>query len=126
MKSFFTAIVIAAVIIVGSVFYTRELNEISENMMEHNNQIMNMIHNDDFESAVGQVQELTKYVEEKKISLSMIIDHSTLDKIESNLSELAGYVEGYAKTDALAKSRVLDILFEYLPKNYKLRLENIL
>ena len=122
MKSFFTAIVIAAVIIVGSVFYTRELNEISENMMEHNNQIMNMIHNDDFESAVGQVQD----VEEKKISLSMIIDHSTLDKIESNLSELAGYVEGYAKTDALAKSRVLDILFEYLPKNYKLRLENIL
>lgn len=126
MKSFIAAIVIALVIVAGSSLYTRQLDGISENMTEYNNEIMNLIHNDDFEGAVGQVYELTRYLDEKKISLSMIMDHSTLDKIESNLSELTGYVEGNNKTDALAKARVLDVLFTYLPKNYKVKLENIL
>ena len=126
MKSFITALVIAAVIFIGSMFYNRELDSLSETMLDYNNQIMNMLHNEDYPGAAGQVQALTDYVETKKIPLSMIIDHATLDKIENSLAELAGYVEGRAKTDALAKSRTLDVLFQYIPKNYKLRLENIL
>ena len=53
-------------------------------------------------------------------------NHAELDNIEMNLAELKRYTEGEAHTDAISKSSVLDFLFAHLPKNYKLRLENIL
>ena len=48
------------------------------------------------------------------------------DKIEMNISEVEGYINGEEQTDAVSHCRVLGFLFEHLPKNYKFKLENIL
>ena len=48
------------------------------------------------------------------------------DKIEMNISEVEGYINGGEQTDAVSHCRVLGFLFEHLPKNYKFKLENIL
>ena len=53
-------------------------------------------------------------------------NHEDFDKIEMNISEVEGYINGGEQTDAVSHCRVLGFLFEHLPKNYKFKLENIL
>ena len=55
-----------------------------------------------------------------------IIPTRDFDKIEMNISEVEGYINGGEQTDAVSHCRVLGFLFEHLPKNYKFKLENIL
>ena len=126
MKSFITALVIAAVMVAGSIFYSAHLDDLSKEMAKDNEEITRLINEEDYEKAREKVQELSDFVDEKKIALATTMDHADLDKIEINLSELHGYVEGEMKTDSLARCKVLDVLFNHLPKNYKLKLENIL
>ena len=126
MKSLIAAFLIAAAMIGGGVVYTQKLDEISKEALSYSQLIAQSLQQDDFSAAMTGVEALEQYVEEKKILMSMILDHTTLDKIESNLAELSGFVEGRMKTDAQAKGNVLEILFKHLPKNYKIRLENIL
>ena len=126
MKSFVTALVITAAIVAGSLFYSMHIDDLSQEMEKSNQEIMELLHAGDFEQAEERVQALSDFVDEKKIALATTMDHSELDRIEMNLSELRGYVEGGMKTDALARCEVLDVLFRHLPKNYKLKLENIL
>ena len=52
-------------------------------------------------------------------------NHQEIDNIEMSLAELKRYIEGHQKYDALAKSQVLDFLFHHLPKNSRLKTENI-
>ena len=69
---------------------------------------------------------MADYVDEKKLSLAIIMDHTDLDKIEMGIAELKGYIEGEIKTDALAKCNSLDVMIRHMPKNYKLKIENVL
>lgn len=126
MKTFILAIGIALGIVMGSASYTREMDNISGQMADWSGQIIEAVQEDDFDGAAEKTQKLVSFVEDKKVLLSMVMDHTVLEKIESNLAELSGYVDGKMQTDALAKGRVLEVLFTRLPKNYKLRMENIL
>lgn len=126
MKSFILALVITVAMVGGSMLYTRELDSISEEALGYNTRIQATIAEDDFDGAKESVNALEQYVTEKRIPLSMILDHTTLDKIESSIAELSGFVAGEMKTDALAQNNVLEVLFRHLPQNYKVRLENIL
>lgn len=126
MKSFIVSLIIGALVIFGSIFYTDRIEMVSEKLVEDNAEIINCLKKEDFETAGKLTADMSDYVNKKKLSLAIIMDHSDLDKIEMGIAELEGYIEGEIKTDALAKCSMIDVMVRHMPKNYKLKLENIL
>ena len=49
-----------------------------------------------------------------------------IDKIELYLDELSEFIGNTTRPDALARCKSLRTLFDNLPKNYRIRAENIL
>lgn len=82
--------------------------------------------NGDYESAGDEIEKLVQYLDENRTVLAATGNHEDFDKIEMNISEVEGYINGGEQTDAVSHCRVLGFLFEHLPKNYKFKLENIL
>lgn len=126
MKSFIASLIIAVIIVSGTVFYTHRIELVSEKLAEDNQKIISLIEKDDFDSASEFTKDMADYVDKKKIALAIIMDHSDLDKIETSIAELQGYIEGKVKTDSVAKCNTLDVMIRHMPKNYKLKIENIL
>ena len=126
MKSFITSLVIAAFIIAGSIAYGMHIDKISSELLTINTRLTDEVEADDFAGARETADEVQEYFNKKRAMLGATDNHETLDKIEINLQELFSYVEGGQKTDALSRCRVLGYLYEHLPRNYKLRFENIL
>lgn len=126
MKSFFTALIIALVIAAGTFFYTHNIEVISEKLLADNRRIITCIKDNEYEEAYELTKNMDEYMNETKISLAVIMDHSDLDKIESGIAELESYILSEIKSDALAKCNALDVLIRHMPKNYKLKIENVL
>lgn len=126
MKSVVISLVIAVIIVGGSLLYTNHLEKVSEDFSAINENISRLLETEEYSSASSQIEHLISYLDRKRPMLAATGNHEELDKIEMNLSELAEYAKGEKQTDALSSCRVLGFLFEHLPKNYKLKLENIL
>lgn len=126
MKSVVISIAIACVIVTGSLFYTRGLEKVSEELLEMNERVSEYIEAEDYFNADAEIDRLTSYLNSRRAVFDATGNHEEMDKIEMNLYELTEYSRGQKKTDALSRSRVLGFLFEHLPLNYKLKFENIL
>lgn len=126
MKSVVVSVIIAIIVIAGSLFYTSSLEKVSEELIEINKQVSERIEAEDYSGANSEIERLSGYLDSRRAVLDAIGNHEEMDNIEMNLSELEEYTKGEKKTDALSRCRVLDFLFEHLPLNYKLKLENIL
>ena len=116
MKGVIASAVIAAVIVAGRVAYTNHIDKVSRELGEINDRVMAFLYDGDYESAG----------DENRTVLAATGNHEDFDKIEMNISEVEGYINGGEQTDAVSHCRVLGFLFEHLPKNYKFKLENIL
>lgn len=126
MKSFIAAMIITLIMVGGSMFYTSHLSKLSQQLTEESSAAEQCLYGDDFEKATEHIDKIVECVDKKKLTLSATLDHSELDRIESTLSELRTYTACQNKTDALAKAGALKLYLEHLPKNYKLKIENIL
>lgn len=126
MKSVIISIAIAALIVAGSLFYTKNLDKVSEELRGINGKISEYIEGGDYFAADAEIDRLVSRFNSRRAVLDMIGDHEETDKIEINLYELTEYSRGQKQTDALSRCRVLDFLFEHLPQNYRLKFENIL
>lgn len=126
MKSVVISIIIAVVMISGSLFYTHSLEKVSDELTEINTQVQKYLEADDFSGADSEIEHLKSYLDSRRAVLDATGNHEEIDKIEMNLSELSEYTKGEKKTDALSRCHVLHFLFEHLPLNYKLKPENIL
>lgn len=126
MKGVVISAVIAVLLVVGSMAYTRHIESVSQELGEINDAIIAALKQEDYEYAAEGVKELKEYLDSHRAILEATGNHEELDKLEMNISELSEYVGGGEQTDALSNCRVLDFMFEHLPKNYELRWENIL
>ncbi len=126
MKSLIIAILIATVIIFGGIYATDKLGDISSYLLDLCEQTSDAVKNDDFQVAGELIGEMEGCVEENYIMFATSIDHNEIDKIEMNIKQMQVYIEQEQKADALAYGNVLIGLFEHLPKDYRLKLENIL
>lgn len=126
MKSFLAALSLALVIIICGCFSLGHLEKISDELTEENNRVISALESDDFASADTSISRLYEYIEQYEPFFAAIGNHEEIDNIEMNLAELKAYSAGRMKYDALAKSRSLDFLFGHLPKNSRIRIENIL
>ncbi len=125
MKSFIAAIVLFGVLVAGGICFVESVDDISAQMLSQNSKITYLIENERFGEAKPLVKKLSDYIEQKRAVILTTMDHSYVDTIELYICELEKYVEYHAKNDALAKSNVLSKLFKNLPRNYKLKWENI-
>lgn len=125
MKSFIAALVLFAVLVAGGIFFVEYIDDISEQMLAQNTEITSLIENERFSEAKPLVKKLSEFIEQKRAIILTTMDHSYVDTIELYICELEKYVEYRGKSDALAKSNVLNKLFKNLPRNYKLKWENI-
>lgn len=126
MKSLIIAIAISVFLFGGSIICTSRLDKLSHLLINENEKSINYLNDKNFEKALDHMQIISESIDEKKNLLAMALDHTELDRIEGALSEMKAYAENDDKTNALAKASALNIYLEHLPKNYKLKLENIL
>ena len=126
MRSLIVAIVIGTLTVMGSVSYSKHLDRISSEMMEKNREIETEILKDNYRGAAEKTKELSKYVRKKRTVLDAVGNHQELDEIERNLSELVAFSEDEMHADAMAKCYSLDFLIKALPRNFKMKIENIL
>lgn len=126
MKGVVTAAIIALVMIVGGALYTNHIETVSEQLGSINDDIMVYLTDGNFEGAADEMGKLIEKLERNRVMLAATGDHADFDKIEMSISEMAGYISGSQQTDAISMCKVLSFMFEHMPKNYQLKLENIL
>ena len=126
MKGVIISGVIAILILIGSIAYTNHIENVSEELSDINKVIIEAITAENYSKASSSAKELNDYLDSHRAILEATGNHEEIDKIEMNISELVEYIDGGEKTDALSNCRVLDFLFDHLPKNYEMKLENIL
>lgn len=126
MKSLVISLVIAITIVGASILYQAHLNSVSKELISKNDKIEESIKKGDYIAAKNLTDESMAYLEKQRTILAATDNHEVLDKIEMNLNELYEYIKGSQETDAMSKCSVLRFLYEHLPKNYELKLENIL
>ena len=126
MKSFMITLVLAAVMVMSGIFCSSYIDRVARELSERNQTIGELIRHADYSAATKQAEMLSEKIEKKKIVLAITLDHTELDKIETNLAELLSYSKDRQAYDAAAKCQTLHFLFRHLPKNYQLKWENIL
>lgn len=126
MKSFITAMIIFFLLIFFGIAFNNCLNDVSENLIENAEKISGFIEDGKFDQAGDGAEKLSRYIDEKKPLLSSILDHGNIDEIEKEISGLLAYSEQTDKINAAASVKKLKHMFEHLPENYVLELQNIL
>ncbi len=126
MKSVIITLIIGALMIGGSIFYTSHLKKESAKLVSITEDIKSSVINEDFKTAEAQISNLGHSVTRFEKFFLATGDHIEMDNIKINLSELKSFAEYEMKSDALSKVYVLEFLFEHLPHNSQLRIGNIL
>ena len=126
MKSFIIAMSIFAVLVISGIVFNFCLNGTSENLLKSCEEISDDIKNEQMQEAYDKSKELSEYIDGKKPLLSSILDHSNIDEIEKQISELMGFTEQNDVTDAVVSVKKLKHMFEHLPENYGVKFQNIL
>ncbi len=126
MRSLFVALIIAFITVFGSIEYTRHLENISRQMIEQNQEIEKDIMSQNYDTASEKTKQLSDFIEEKRSLLDAVGNHQELDEIERNLAELVSFTDDRMHADALSKCYSLEFLIRALPRNFKIKIENIL
>ncbi len=126
MKSLIVAIIIAFSIILTGVYSTKKLEDMSEYLIEMCDKTNKEIENDNFEKAEEYILEIEDFVEENYTMFASTIDHNEIDKIDMNIDQMKTYVAQGIKADSLSYGNILLGLIEHLPKDHRLKIENVL
>ncbi|MBR4723560.1 MAG: DUF4363 family protein [Clostridia bacterium] len=126
MKSFIGAMLIFAILLVSGFAFNSCLNSTSDRLLRSCENISGKVKTEDFEAAYKSAEELSKYIDGKKPLISSILDHGSIDDIETEISELLGYTENKDKINSIVSLKKLAHMFEHLPENYSVKLQNIL
>lgn len=126
MKSFIVTLIIGAVLVTGSVFYSHHLANEAHNLSEITDSIKKSVKAEDYELARKQTEKLNKRVSDFEKFFLATGDHIEIDNIKINLAELKSFVIHEMQSDAMSKIYVLEFLFDHLPHNSKVRIGNIL
>lgn len=126
MKSFFIALSIFLALILSGAAFDFCLNSTSKELLKSCEEIRVDIEKKKMKEAADKAAELSEYIDSKKPLLSSILDHGSIDEIEKQISELLGFSEQNDLVDAIVSVKKLNHMFEHLPENYSLKLQNIL
>ena len=126
MRSFFIAMSILTFLIVGGLSFDYCLNNTTNTLLSSCDEIDKDIRDSKFKDAYNKVGELSEYIDINKPLLSSILDHSSIDEIEKEISTLLGYTEKADPINSVVGIKNLKHMLKHLPENYTLKLQNIL
>ena len=126
MKSVIVAFVLSAAVVLGSMAYTRKMDEVTGEMEDINSAITLCLENDNFSGAGEKTELLKSCIERNAVLMETMGNHEETDKIKMKLSELERFIAGEKRTDALSKCGVLEFLIKHLRDVSHLTIENIL
>ncbi len=125
MKSMIIAAILLAAVLCGGAAYTSMLSDVSIELVRINEEVQKKLEAENYNEALDKIGEMSQYLSENESILAAMGNHEEIDKMRTNIAELYRYTNDNMRTDALSKSEVLEFLYIHLPKNYRLRLENI-
>lgn len=126
MKTFWAAILIFAILIGGGIASNICLDRLSEELLDSTKTINDDIEEKNFEKAYEKSEKLSEFIDGKKTMMASILNHENIDIIEESVSDLLGYTKNSDLTEASVSIKRLEHLFEHLPENYRLELQNVL
>lgn len=126
MKSVIISALIGFALIIGGMSYSKHIDTVSKNLLTGNKEVTELIKNEEYDKALDKIEDVSGYLEKKHVVLGSTGKHDKTDEMEMNIAELKMQVKNKSKNDALVTCATLDFLFEYMPKNIKLKIENIL
>lgn len=126
MKSVFTALAIGLAIVIGSLSYTQHLEKLSQQLLVYSEELTEHLETENFEKASEHLRVIEDFLEERRTVMDSTGKHGNMDEIRKNIIELRSYIECEAKKEALTKNKSLEFLFGDLPRNFHIRIENIL
>ncbi|MEG6570163.1 DUF4363 family protein [Thermoanaerobacterium thermosaccharolyticum] len=99
----------------------------SSNSMEKKLDVIEKnIKNDNWKSAETCVNDLEKTWGKVNSKWAILIEHREIDDIDMSLSKLKSFIDSKNKDLSLAELKTLKELYNHIPSNEKLTLENIL
>jgi len=126
MKSFIISLILLALLIVLSIMHTNSLDDVTENLLIKNNDIIESVKDDNFDKAIEDVNSMRDYIETKRVILSATLDHTVINNIDQRIASAEGYIYENERSEALSICMELDVYIKNMPKNYKVKIENIL
>ncbi len=126
MRSFILSIVLLGMINFFSILHSYALDKITNSLISQNNMIIEKIYDDSYDTALSQLNRLDEYVDSHHIILAATLDHSILNKIDEYIAEAGGYISECQRSDSLTACFRLSTFLENMPKNYRLKIDNIL
>ena len=126
MKSVFVALGIGIAIVIGSLAYTEHLENVSEQLLIYNRELTERLKQEDLKKAEESLDIIEGFLQERRTVLDSMGKHGNLDDIEKNMIELRSYIECDAIKEAMTKNKSLEYLIDDLPRNFHIRIENIL
>ncbi len=129
IKELIISIVIVALIIFGDIFtinYTNQsVSEATNALAEMRTEIEKQDEEIDVQKVKTQIGDIRNKWNQRHKKLAMYIEHDELEKIETNLSGLHGYIEKEEYSDAMAQLDMSVYVLEHIRNKTKLSLINI-
>jgi len=126
MKTFWGAILILAILVGAGVASNICLDRLSDELLDATSKINDDVESENFEKAYEKAEDLSEFIDKKKTLMASILNHENINDIEEVISDLLGYTKKSDITEASVSVKKLEHLFEHLPENYRLQLQNVL
>lgn len=121
------AIIMGFVILLGSSLYVaNRINYTSENMQVQLDQAEISIRANNWEQALGQINETYQHWSKSKNWWAVVLNHSTLSNIEISYLRLQEFTANKEVSLSLAELKTLLFLLKEIPESETLRFNNIL
>lgn len=128
-KELIISIVIVVLIILGDIFtirYTKQsVSQATSELAEMREEIEKQEGEIDVQKVKTQIGDIRNKWNQRHKKLAMYIEHDELEKIETNLSGLHGYIEKEEYSDAMAQLDMSVYVLEHIRNKTKLSLINI-
>ncbi len=126
MKSFIVAIVIAALLVAGSIWHRIYVGETTEEIITTTEQVVSAMESMDFRAASDYTDKLEEVIVREERMLGVICDHKDYYEIKRAVGELAAYIEKEDVGESLAHCSAIKIMTERISEISKPYISNIL
>lgn len=126
MKSFIVAIVVAALLVGGSVGYSIYIDRVTKEINDGTKKVEDAVRADDFVRAKEELSDVEGIIEKESTLLGSIVEHKEMFEIKRNIYEIGVFLESKNKEESLSRLKAIYTVSEQLSGNTALKISNIL
>ncbi len=126
MKSFVVAILVAVLLVGGSVGYSFFMKNTAELIEEKAVSVEKLVESGDFEGAKSKLSEFHDTLDEKNSVIGSVIEHKEIFEIKRNMAEIEVFLDSENKEESLSRIKSILAVLKQLSDNSALGIYNIL